>query len=126
VVAVVVGALVLGACGGSSNTLSSDQARAADAQAKSDARNLEANVEACFVDAQSYATCRDSQLKGTGLHLGSGKGEVTVTAASPAAYTIRATSKSGNTFTTVKSGNGAIKRTCHAVQQNAGCSGGSW
>jgi len=125
-VAALAGALLLGACGSDSKTLPAGEARAADALAQSDARTLEVQVEACFVDSQSYAKCRDSQLKGPGLHLGGGKGKVTVAAASPQSYTIRATSKSGNTFTITKDGDGAVTRSCHTVQQSAACTGGHW
>jgi hypothetical protein len=125
-VAALAGALVLGACGSGSKKLPPGEATAADAEAQSNARSLQTQVEACFVDTQSYAKCRDSQLKDTVLHLGSGKGQVTVAAAGAQSYTIRATSKTGNTYTIARRSDGASTRTCHAVQQSATCTGGRW
>ena len=97
-----------------------------DSSAKSDARNLVSQIESCFTDAQSYNQCTSTaQLGNTGLPVGSGQGSVTVAAASDA-YTVSATSKSGNLFTITKGTNGAISRTCGSGGSGSCLSGGSW
>jgi type IV pilus assembly protein PilA len=99
-----------------------------DTVAKSNARNLVSQVEACFTEAQSYARCKDADLPNTGLPLGGGREQVTVSAADATTYAIRATSRSGNTFTITKDGDGAIGHSCTvaAGSDGGGCSGGTW
>ena len=106
--------------------------KAQDSSAKSDARNLVSQLESCYTDNNTYtggttsgsavSTCLPSN---TGLSIGAGSGKVDVTAASDTAYTVVATSKSGNTFTITKNGTtGITSRSC--TGSNGGCSGGSW
>src|SRR5690242_2022704 len=52
-------------------------ARSRDAEARSDARNLAAQVANCFTDTQDYNKCKSPQ--NTGLSLGSRRGQVQVT-----------------------------------------------
>src|SRR3954447_24471136 len=67
-----------------------------DSSAKSDARNLVSQIESCYTDSQSYDSCTSTtQLGNTGLPVGAGLGSVTVSATTDA-YTVVATSKSGN------------------------------
>ena len=82
-------------------TFLGQQKKGQDASAKSDARNLVSHVESCFADTQDYSTCTTAtQLGTTGLSLGTGQGQVSVTAGSKTGYTIVAVSKNnGNTFT---------------------------
>src|SRR5438105_9179283 len=75
-------------------TFLGQQKKGQDASAKSDARNLVSHVESCFADTQDYTTCQTAaQLGTTGLDIGAGKGQVSVTAAGVNGYTITAVSK---------------------------------
>src|SRR3954471_13706507 len=87
-----------GGGGGDKNTSSSGSqpgAAQADAQAKSDARNLESQIEACYVDSQNYAQCRrPPEAAASGLKFGPGPGQVEVTKADARTYTAVSHSKS--------------------------------
>jgi type IV pilus assembly protein PilA len=98
-----------------------------DSSAKSDARNLVSQIESCFTDAQTYSSCTDpaTQIKNTGLPIGTGAGSVSVTAGSDA-YTIVATSKSNNQFTITKGTNGTITRSCGTASSGSCLSSNSW
>jgi type IV pilus assembly protein PilA len=100
------------------------QKKGQDASAKSDARNAVSQIESCFADSQTYVGC---DLAGSGLNLGTGAGQVTVTAAAVDGYTITAVSKSTNTFNIVKTA-GVTTRTCSTGGSGSGgsCSGGTW
>jgi type IV pilus assembly protein PilA len=98
------------------------QKKAQDSSAKSDARNAVSQMESCFADAQSYASC---DLTGSGLNVGSGAGQVSVTGTSNT-YTITATSKSTNVFLITKKTDGTTDRTCTATVTGGGCSGTTW
>src|SRR3954468_14089350 len=76
-------------------TFLGQQKKAQDTAAKTDARNLVTHVESCYADTQDYSLCQTAaQLPNTGLSIGSGVGQVAVTAASNAGtYTITAYSK---------------------------------
>jgi type IV pilus assembly protein PilA len=88
-----------------------------DADAKSNARNLQTMVESCGVDqAGNYANCTTAaQLGDTGgLTFGTNGGQVQITGAGQDAYTITAYSKaksggSAKTFTIVKTTSGVTK-----------------
>ena len=96
-----------------------------DAQAKSDVRNLASGIEVCFIDQQDYSVCKEPE--GTGVQIGSGKGQVEVADASAEGYTIIGHSQSGNTFTLKKSIDGSAERTCSAAgSTEGGCAGGKW
>jgi type IV pilus assembly protein PilA len=98
--------------------------KAADASAKSDARNMVAQVEACYNDSQNYANCQPPA--NTGLNVGTGQGQVEVSAAATDTYTIIGHSKSGNDFTIAKAATGVLSRTC-SNPGTVGCpSNGSW
>lgn len=85
-----------------------------DSEAKSNARNLVSQVEACSIDyAGDYTNCDSSMLSNTGLSIGLGKGQVATAEVSAAGYTIDATSKTGTTFTIQKDPDtGATTRSC--------------
>jgi type IV pilus assembly protein PilA len=91
-----------------------------DAVAKSNARNLVSQVESCHAESQAYDKCQDADLPSTGLPLGSGAEQVTVTTAQTDSFAVQARSKTGNTFTITHQADGTISRTC------TGCSGGTW
>jgi len=101
-----------------------------DSSAKSDARNLVSEIESCYTDAETYASCSNtSQLTSTGLPLvtgtpGASSGSVGVSAATTDGYTIVAASKSGNTFSISKTGGGPVSRSC-GTANDGGCKTGS-
>src|SRR5881296_3121006 len=95
-------------------TFLGQQKKGQDASAKSDARNLVSHVESCFADTQDYTLCQTAaQLGTTGLNIGSGAGQVSVTAAATGSYTITAVSKNAShTFTIARAATGVITRDC--------------
>ena len=106
-------------------TFLGQQKKGQDASAKSDARNLVSQVEACFADTQDYSQCNTSSALGTtGLSYGTGSGQVSVTASAPSTFTVTATSASGNTFAINRVAAGGYTRTC-TTAGNGGCKTGS-
>jgi type IV pilus assembly protein PilA len=107
------------------------QEKGQDADAKSNARNLVSQVESCFATEQTYGNCQTSaQLPNTGLSLGSGGGQVAVTAAGTDTYTIHAVSKAGgttpHTYDIKKLSTGEIERTCNTPAKGGCPTGGTW
>jgi type IV pilus assembly protein PilA len=103
------------------------RSKSQDASAKSDARNLVSQLESCYTDANTYSgTGQGSSCLGssTGLSLGTGNGQVTVTSPTTNSYTVTAKSQNGNTFTITKASDGTITRTCSG--SGGGCSGTTW
>src|SRR3982751_1321424 len=75
-------------------TFLGQQKKGQDASAKSDARNMVTQVESCFADVQDYTQCDTAaELGTTGLNVGTGSGQVAVTASATDGYTITAVSK---------------------------------
>jgi type IV pilus assembly protein PilA len=108
--------------------------KAQDGAAKSDARNLVSHMESCFTDNQTYAGCQPgsgttSELTSanTGLSIGGGAGQVTITGTPDASnYVVVAKSKSNGgarTFTITHSSTGNV-RSC--TPTGGGCNGTSW
>ena len=105
--------------------------KAADAGAKSNARNVAGAIEACHAQTDDYTKCdTEAELLADGSQLsvtyGSAPGEVEVTAPQPDTYTLTAHSRSGNDFTISRSFPASWTRTC-STAANGGCpSGGTW
>ena len=75
-------------------------------------------MESCFTDAQTYATCGNTDVAAGGVTTGTSKGQVNVTGASATGYTITATSKGKNGVVyTLKSTAGSTERTCAPAGQ---------
>ena len=108
-------------------TFLGQQKKGQDASAKSDARNLVSQVEACFSDTQDYTQCNTASALGTtGLDYGTAAGQVSVTASAATTFTVTATSQSGNTFAINRVASGGYTRTC-ATASDGGCkAGGTW
>jgi type IV pilus assembly protein PilA len=108
-------------------TFLGQQKKGQDASAKSDARNLVSQVESCFADTQTYASCDTAgELGTTGLTIGTSDGQVGVAGATADDYVITGYSKSGNDFIITKTDGGAPVRTCTTIGQGACPTGGSW
>jgi type IV pilus assembly protein PilA len=104
-----------------------------DSSAKSDARNIVSHVESCYAQTQTYLTCGDTStdVKDSGLDLGSGAGQVTVNPTGASSYSVTATSKAdsggaNHTFTITKTAGKFVKPYTCAPPDNGGCSGGKW
>src|SRR3954447_6004422 len=113
---VVVTGLLAAGCGGGGkeeSTAGPAQAKQADAPAKSNARTATSEMEACFVDATSYAGCKPSTAGGQ------------VSGVTDATYTLSAKSTSGNTFVIAKTGTG-LTRSCTTAGQGGCSAGGTW
>jgi type IV pilus assembly protein PilA len=95
-----------------------------DSSAKSDARNMVSQVESCYTDTQDYQQC--TAPANTGLDIGGGTGQVSVSSNGPDVYTIVGHSKSTNNFTITKGTNGAVTRQCTATGTGSCPSSGSW
>jgi type IV pilus assembly protein PilA len=100
------------------------QQKAQDTDAKSNARSLVEQVESCFTATVDYTKCLAADLADSGLSIGSGIGQVDVTAGSANAYVVSAKSRSGGTFTISRVASGALQRGCSGGSK--GCSGGTW
>jgi type IV pilus assembly protein PilA len=106
------------------------QKKGQDASAKSDARNLVSQIEACFANEQDYASCMpkaDGTLGGdaTGLSIGNAGGNVNAAVAGKG-YVVTATSKSTNTFLITKADDGSTSRTCNTGGSGGCPTGGKW
>lgn len=119
--AVLVAGLVASGCGGGEKDKSSSapakpdaaQATRADASAKAAARTAVTEMEACFVDAQSYTGCKPSDAG------------VQLTDVSDAGYTLTEKSASGNSFAIAKTASG-LERTCTTAGSGGCAAGGTW
>jgi type IV pilus assembly protein PilA len=99
-----------------------------DSAAKSDARNMVSHMESCFTDNETYVGCTAKLTSAaTGLNIGTGPGQVSITAESATGYTVTANSKSnGGTrdFVITHASGSADARTCTPV--GGGCSASGW
>jgi type IV pilus assembly protein PilA len=106
------------------------QKKGQDADAKSNARNLVSQVEACYANQLDYTRCTISggaiENSATGLPTGSSSGQVEITATATTTYTVVGHSKSGNNFTIDKQAGGATQRTCTTAASGGCPTGGSW
>lgn len=103
-------------------------AKAQDAGAKSDARNLAGQLEACFAENDTYTgsgTGGSCVPADSGLNLGAKAGQVRVTKVAATSYTVAAKSESANVFKIVKDPKtGVISRKCTGA--GGGCVGKKW
>jgi type IV pilus assembly protein PilA len=108
------------------------RAKAQDASAKADARNLVSHIEACFATQATYTGCSALlTTANTGLAIGSGSGQVRITVETAGGYQITATSRSNSggsnhTFTIVHNIGGVFDRTCTLAGEGACRADGTW
>ena len=108
-------------------TFLGQQKKGQDASAKSDARNLVSQVEACFADSQDYTACDTAaELCTTGLDIGAGQGQVSVTASAVGTFTVTGKSKSGNNFSVARNAAGGYTRSCTTAGEGGCKAGGTW
>jgi type IV pilus assembly protein PilA len=110
----------------------SEKSKGEDADAKSNASELVAAVDRCYVETQDFTLCdghsAGDKLGITGLPVGTGSGQVSVTSAMGSSFTVRAISKSGDSFTVQQGLDGVQSRSCDngTSGDGAGCANGSW
>jgi type IV pilus assembly protein PilA len=104
-------------------TFLGERDKAADADAKSLARNAVSEVESCAVEGNHYTDCEedDGVLVGSGLDAA----RLTVVSADDDSFEIEATSLSGSTFAITKADGAPPARSCDPPD-DGGCSGGIW
>jgi prepilin-type N-terminal cleavage/methylation domain-containing protein len=101
----------------------SQQAKAHDGDAKSNARATVSAMEACYTEVDKYDPCPEANF---GIGIGTGDGQVEVTPAGDV-YAIVAYSHTGNTFTVTKNADSTVTRTCSdAGNPKGGCVAGAW
>jgi type IV pilus assembly protein PilA len=103
------------------------QQKGEDADAKSNARNAVSQVESCYANEQDYSKCDTAaELGNTGLDIGAGAGQVTVTPINTKGWTITAKSKSTTDFVIKKDDvTGKITRSCSNPSKGGCPSGGA-
>ncbi|HEX8205720.1 MAG TPA: prepilin-type N-terminal cleavage/methylation domain-containing protein [Solirubrobacteraceae bacterium] len=107
---------------------------AMDGEAKSNARNIIAVVEACNTTEQDYRNCESTDnpgIRDAGIALGGGKGQVVVTSSDKHSFLIVSRSRSGNLFSLSRTNGGGAVRTCVVEPgvERGGCSAapnGTW
>ncbi|MBI5106805.1 MAG: prepilin-type N-terminal cleavage/methylation domain-containing protein [Solirubrobacterales bacterium] len=108
-------------------TLLDQRQKGNDAEAKSNARSLVSHVEACHVDAEDYRLCDTAAEVGvTGLALGAGPGESTLSATNKGSYQVVAHSRSGTDFTIRRVDGGAAERLCSDPGAGSCRADGTW
>jgi type IV pilus assembly protein PilA len=100
------------------------QQKAQDTSAKSNARSLVEHVESCYAGSMDYGECTTAKMDATGLPIGSGDGQVDVTATTATSYTVTAHSKSGGTFSVSRTNTAPLSRDCSGGTK--GCVSGHW
>src|SRR4051794_19878995 len=107
-------------------------AKAQDANAKSDARNLVSQIEACFQNSDGYLGCAaELTTATTSLPIGPDPGEVSVTAETRTGYQITAKSKAdtggGNhTFTITHNIGNRFEHSCTPAGKGGCPASSSW
>jgi type IV pilus assembly protein PilA len=96
----------------------SQQQKAQDTSAKSNARNAVTQVETCYVDTQDYTGCAT-----TAAMTAAGLPNISVSGVTSSTYTVFATSKSSGQFSVSRTATG-LARTCSGG--TSGCNGGAW
>ena len=96
-----------------------------DSEAKAAVRTATTAMETCSTDNNgSYATCTKDKLVGIEPTLSNATLADTTVGADT--YTVKATSKSTNTFSIARNGTGGITRSCTPPGGGGGCNAGSW
>ena len=104
-----------------------------DSSATSDARNLVSSVESCYSQVEDYTECGDTstEIVNSGLDIGTGPGQVSVTPVDKSSYSVTAVSEAdsggaNHEFTITKTDGKFVRPyTCTPVDEG-GCVGGQW
>ncbi|HEV2813746.1 MAG TPA: prepilin-type N-terminal cleavage/methylation domain-containing protein [Solirubrobacteraceae bacterium] len=115
-------------------SLTKQSVKAQDSEAKSNARNIIAVVEACGTVEDDYRNCESDDVPGirdAGIALGGGRGQVIVTSDQRRSFLVVSRSRSGNVFRLSRTDGGGVDRTCTVIGggEPGGCSAapvGTW
>jgi type IV pilus assembly protein PilA len=112
-------------------SLTRQNVKAQDAEAKSNARNIIAVVEACNGREDDYRLCESDDnpgIRDAGIALGGGPAQVVVTSSNRRSFVVSSRSRSGNVFRLTRSDAGGTERTCTALAgvEPGGCINGVW
>jgi type IV pilus assembly protein PilA len=103
----------------------SQQQKAQDTDAKSNARSLVSQIESCYATEGDFTQCTIAKVGNNGLPIGSGQGQVDVAINDASSYTVTAKSRSGGTFVIDHTTSTPFVRTCSGGSK--GCkSDGTW
>ena len=108
------------------------RSKAQDANAKSNARNMVSQIEACYHSAGGFVGCAAELTESvTGLAVGSGPGQVEITAETPTGYEIVATSYAqtdgtNHTYTIIHNIGGVFGHDCQARAEGGCPADGNW
>jgi prepilin-type N-terminal cleavage/methylation domain-containing protein len=103
------------------------QEKGHDAVAKHDARSVAGELESCFAVEEDYRLCDSAAaLAEADVALGSGSGEVEVSAPAAREYAVTAHSRSGTDFVLARPAAGQPQRTCTKPGHDGCPNGGSW
>jgi prepilin-type N-terminal cleavage/methylation domain-containing protein len=129
VVVVIIGVLAAIALG----VFATQKEKGQDADAKSNASSLVAHVDSCYVETGNFIDCDgqgpNDDLGNTGLPMGSGRGEVSVTSSTVNTFTVTSTSDQDHHFRVQQGPTSQQTHTCDAGPgdiNGGGCSDGSW
>ncbi len=100
-------------------TFLGQQTKGQDSASKSDARNAVSKMESCFTEGQTYVGCPTSTDGFSGAVVVTGT-------ATESGYTVRATSKSKNTFDITKASTGYTRTCVGTAAPNGGCKDSTW
>ena len=108
-------------------SLTKQNIKAQDAEAKANARSIIAVVEACNAREDDYQLCESDDVPGirdAGIALGGGRGQVIVTSEQQRSFTVVSRSRSGNVYRLSRTDGGAVDRTCSVAAgvEKGGCS----
>jgi type IV pilus assembly protein PilA len=108
-------------------SITEQNVKAQDAEAKSNARSIIAVVEACNAVHDDYRDCESDDVPGirdAGIALGGGRGQVVVTSDQRRSFVIASRSRSGNVFVLSRTDGGGADRTCTVAAggEKGGCS----
>jgi type IV pilus assembly protein PilA len=108
------------------------RSKAQDSTAKSNARNLVSQIEACYQSGNGYVGCSaELTTASTSLPIGTDPGEVSIVLETPTGYEITAVSSAetggvNHTYTIIHNVGGVFDHDC-TVQGEGGCpSDGNW
>ena len=115
-------------------SLTRQNVKAQDAEAKSNARNIVSVVEACNTVEDDYRQCESDDVPGirdAGIALGGGRGQVVVTSSDRRSFNVVSRSRSGNVYRLSRTDGAAVQRRCNVLPANdkGGCSAapvGTW
>ena len=98
------------------------RSRAQDTEGKSAVREAQTAMETYYTDNQTYVGADQTALRDIEASLTTGAGAtINPTLQTATSYSLKSTSKTGNTFTIVKATDGSVTRSCTRTNTKGGC-----